>query len=506
MNVGMLALVGSLAAGQPGPLPNAAGQPGKLPTVGQPVPAGPAAPMPGPHFPLPAPVLPAKVIAPPGVRVAAYPGSPIARMYDTPAVLAFRPGYTYRLELANLPNRPGAALYPEVDVYGTLVPRPGMKYMDYSVPLTFSPSDIERALAGTVITKVVYLEDPGKAFPVDVLTDSPIEFPNTSEAEAIKTALANGRVVAIMRLGSKQPDPRWLAYTAIDGTILLPGEKYLKAPLAPPTHPHYACPLFDPLLGPRVSNAECIRDGGDRGDYLGIGRFGKVGGLDPTDVGVEYTMKGQRRVTTSNVVCICSPRFMIQRSELTPGGVYVPVAVSPLSAPSGPAGVHEVRGPMAQVGREKPVGVEGKVRTMGYVGRVGTAFFIGTQQPSVVGVVERLSVVGVVVEPEELTAYPNLCPLTVTKEVDPKGPVAAGEVVTITIRYANTGNKAISDIVVNDSLSGRLEYVPGSQQTDRAANFSAAPNEAGSVLLRWEIPGTILPGQKGVVKFRAKVR
>ncbi len=62
-----------------------------------------------------------------------------------------------------------------------------------------------------------------------------------------------------------------------------------------------------------------------------------------------------------------------------------------------------------------------------------------------------------------------------TKIVDPPGPKQPGDVVTITIRYANTGAKAISDIVVSDSLSGRLEYVPGSAETDRPAQLHEPP-------------------------------
>ena len=77
---------------------------------------------------------------------------------------------------------------------------------------------------------------------------------------------------------------------------------------------------------------------------------------------------------------------------------------------------------------------------------------------------------------------------------------------TFTIRYLNTGNRPISEVVVSDSLSGRLEYVAGSNQSDRAANFSASANEAGSMIVRWELPGAILPGQGGVVKFKAKAR
>ena len=65
---------------------------------------------------------------------------------------------------------------------------------------------------------------------------------------------------------------------------------------------------------------------------------------------------------------------------------------------------------------------------------------------------------------------------------------------------------AASDLVVSDSLSGRLEYVAGSAQSDRPSNFTVAENEVGSVLLRWELPGTLLPGQAGTIKFKARVR
>ena len=506
MNVGVFVLLTPLVAGGPNTL-----GPAPAPGMGMPYP-GPAAPMmaqfpqPGMGLPVPAPVLPAKVIAPKGVRVTAYPGSPLARMYDTPAVLSFRPGYVYRVELSNLPLLPGRVLYPEIEVRGTIVPRPGMKYTDYPAAIPFSQADIEKAVGGAVVTKVVYLEDPDKAIPADVSPDAPVEFPNATEAAAIKSALESGRLIAIVRLGDRPPPADWLRFSAIDGTILLPGERYLKSPLIPPTIPYYACPLYDPLLGPKGPKEECFVDGGDRGNRLGIGPGGRLGGLDPTDVGVEYTIAGRRRVTTSNVVCLCAPRFMIQRADLTPGGFNVPVVIASHVGATGLLAFKDRSAPMSEVGREKPTGFDGRQRPMAYVGKVGTAFFVGTNRPVVHAQVEGIQIAAALVEPEQLTAYPTLRPLTVSKSIDPNGPVPIGEVVTVTIKYSNTGNRTLTDLVVSDSLSGRLEYVAGSQESDRAANFSAVANEAGSVVVRWELPGALLPGQTGTVRFRAKVR
>ena len=459
-----------------------------------------------PAVAVPAPLLAARVIAPKGVRVTAYPGSTLAKSFNAPTLLGMRPGYTYRFELSELPNHPGRTLYPEVEIRGTLVPRPGMKYMDWPAPLLVTANDIERVLLGAVITKVIYLEDPEKAIPAEFGLNSPIELPADTEQQAIKDAIANGRVVAILRIGNRPPDAEWLKLTAIDGTILLPGEAHLKSPQVPPTLPYYAVKLFDPLLGPKAAREECFVDGGDKGDPLGIGPNGKLGGLNPTDVGAEYTVGSKRKVATSNVVCLCVPRFVIQRAEIAVEMFDMQIGMKGLSGTHTAQGIRERAAAMAEIGREKPVGAMVTQRPRAYVGPVGTSFFIGSSRPTIFGQVDGVAVKGAVVEPEVLTAYPGAAPLTVTKSVDANGPLEAGGIVTFTIRYSNTGNKAITDLVLNDSLSGRLEYVPGSNQSDRAANFSETANEVGSSVVKWELPGTLLPGQSGTVKFKAKVR
>jgi uncharacterized repeat protein (TIGR01451 family) len=515
MKARTLTLLGALVVGQS----VAPAQPGPLPVPAQ----GPPASVAGfsalmPHWdhgalmhhddwvPTAAPLAAAKFITPKGVRVTAYPGTSFSRVYDASAVVGLRPGYVYRFELTNLPYAPGKSIFPEVEVRGTLVPRPGMKYMNYPLPITLSDSDIEKVLKGVVITKVIYLEDPDKALPAQVDRDSPVEMPDGTDGEAIKSALANGRLMAIVRVGNLKLTPEQLRLYAVSGTILLPGETALRAPVAAPVFPYYACPMYDPILGPKGAKEECFLDGGDREDPLGIGRNDRLGGLNPTDVGVEYTVGGQRRVTTSNVVCICSPRFMIRRVEVIPSGLkvaQVPVANGNVLTPGL---LKERRAPMVSIGVARPTEIEGSVRPAAYVGKVGLAFFLGSERPLVTGQVESIKVTGALVEPEQLTAFPTCTPLTVTKIVDPPGPKEPGDVVTITIRYANTGPRAVSDVVVSDSLSGRLEYVTGSAQSDRPANFTAAENEVGSVVVRWELPGTLLPGQSGTVRFKAKVR
>ena len=113
-----------------------------------------------------------------------------------------------------------------------------------------------------------------------------------------------------------------------------------------------------------------------------------------------------------------------------------------------------------------------------YIGKIGTSFYLGTVQARRHRPGRGRPRHGCLVEPEQLTAYPVICPLTVTKLIDPSGPRQSGDIVTITIRYANTGAKAISDLVVSDSLSGRLEYVAGSAR-DRPAGQLHVGRERG---------------------------
>jgi uncharacterized repeat protein (TIGR01451 family) len=479
------------------------GPPGAVAAVGANPMAGSA---PGITIPPPAPLVAGKFLLPQGVRVTALPGSELARMYDAPMVVGLRPGYVFRFELTGLPYHTRVSLYPEVELHGVLVPRPGMKYMDYPIPLYFTQADIDQALKGVLITKVIYLEDPEKALPVGFQPDYPVETPDGSEDEAKRNANEHGRLMAIVRLGDRKPPIQELQTVAIPGTLLLPGERYLKAPTLPPVFSYFSVPLYDPLLGSRIPKEECFPNGGDKKTILGIGPDGHLNGLNATDVSVEFTKDGKRRVATSNMAFICAPRFLIRRAEEVPNGLNTAQMIAANTGQMGSATMKDRVAPMTDIAREKANEYIGRVRPSAYVGKLGASFFIGTSKPMAIAQVEGVQVMGALVEPEQLTASPSLGPLTVTKIIDPPGPKQSGDIVTITIRYANTGLKPVSELVVSDSLSGRLEYIPGSAETDRAANFTAEENEAGSVVMRWELPGELFPGQAGTIKFKVKIR
>ncbi len=452
----------------------------------------------------PAPVLAMKAILPDGATITAQPGLPGARPFANGSVFGFRPGYFHKLKIDNIPDRPGESLYPSLEVRGSIVPRPGMRYMEYTAPLYFTKADFDRVFAGGVVTKVIYLEDPTKAIPTESKPNMPIEVETLTEGNALDEALSNGRVVAILRLGDRVPEAPELAAGSLEGTVLLPGESKLGLPAYPPPLPCSAVPLFDPLLGPKALTEECIVNGGDRKANLGVGPNGQVGGLDPTDVVAEYTFGNKRKVGTSNVVCICVPRFVTRRSD---------VVASAFRSAQGPGDATQVvtrsvfsqrAASEAYVAREKTLGIVGRERPSAAVALTMLHAFASRTRLEATFSVSGVRELATITEPDELTNFPG--ELTVTKSVDPAPPYKLGDEITVTIRYANNTRQPVKDLIISDSLSGRLEYIVESAAADRASNVTTSDNEAGSVAIRFELLGAIQPGTRGVVVFKARIR
>ena len=504
-----LSLLLPLAAGfHPGPAAAPAGcstcapQRPATPLTAQPWLQPPTFGQPCPPLGPPAAVLTTTILAPEGVKVTFSPGT-APRTFAAPATAGLRPGYFYRFALTDLPNHPGETLFPVLEVVGSLVPRPTMNPADYPTPVIIRQGDIEKALTGTLVTKVIYLEDPKAASPVEVKAGDPLEYSHDVESEALQAARDNGRVVAILRLGDRKPDAMDLAAGSVPGTVLYRGDARLAAPPVPPCLPWLPVAVYDPIHGPRPLTEECFTDGGDKGSRLGIGPGGRLGGLDPTDVAVEFTQGAARRVVTSNEVCICVPRFVARRVDLglgrleatTPTGIASQSVVQTSAKTATPA--------LAVTARDRLMSVAVRIALQEQVGRRWASEFNGLTQLQATGSVQGVATVASVVEVDELT---NANLFAVTKTIDPPGPHHVGQEVTVTIKYRNNTRTPVTDIVVSDSLSGRLEYVPGSAAADRPANVTSTANEVGSSVVRFELPGALAPGQGGEVKFRAKIR
>jgi uncharacterized repeat protein (TIGR01451 family) len=395
------------------------------------------------------------------------------------------------------------ALFPSMEVRGTLHLPPYLRPADYPAPIVLTEEDIALAQAGGLATKVIYLENPDLAQAVATRPDQPVEIRLQSGANPVEEARALGRPMLIVRLGARAFSPEEMAHLNVPGTMLLPGEQGLATPAAPPCIPWAGLTVYDPILGPRPPEEECLHDGGDIGVPAGLDLQGRLFGLDPSDTLAEYTdSHGRKHLAISNRLCICVPRYGIVNVPLVPAGYEAVLALARSEAVAQQAVLQAKQIGLEVRQHEQPVALRSRQRASSLEAEVGTlpvSQIVG--RAVVIGVLHEQTVVG--------TCVKQVClpdrPLVLCKTMD-KQAVQIGEIVTFTLKYTNTGAQPITGVVVSDSLTGRLEYVPGSSQSDREAIFTTQDNEAGSRILRWEVAGRLLPGESGAVRFQARVR
>lgn len=448
------------------------------------------------------PLLYVRFLTPPGSSVAFYPGTSDQKIFEAPVTVGLRPGYCFRVQIKDLPERPTMGLYPTLEVRGALKDAPNFNCAQFPAPVVIDDTDLKLISQGAYVVKVVYLEHPDQAFPVATQKDQPIQLEVRPGEDPLQEARLRGRPLLIVRFGERAPTSDELLHATVPNTILLPNETGLAQPPRPPSSPALCFPVTDPLHGRNCPEEERICDGGDRPPGAAFGPEGKLTNVDPQDAVAEYvTSKGDRKIAVSNKVCICVPRFAVVRGLLLPNNYEGAVGLR-LAELTVPQQVFRVKQPpYEQLQVDQLRGMRGRIRASENVNTQGlldisqlvyTALAIGkTQDREIVGVCKECP--------------PPDCPLVLQKWVD-KGCAQIGEIVTFTLRYTNPGGQPIENVAVVDSLTARLEYVPGSAKSDRPAMFTTQPNEAGSLKLRWEISGKLPPGQSGTLSFQARIR
>jgi uncharacterized repeat protein (TIGR01451 family) len=513
----------------------------------------------------PAPLLYVRMVGPQGMRVTFYQGAS-ARELAAPVTVGLRPGYLYRIKIAGLPERPNTEFFPTLAVVGSLALPHGVSPGDHSAPVVLSDFDVERVMAGSLVTKVVFLENPDKAEKAAQEKDRPFEIDLLPGRDPFELARSLGRPMVAFRMGTRSLTAEEIARQSVPGTVLLPGDTRLAPAAYPPCLPWACQALIDPIAGPKLPEEECLKDGGDIGQPAGLDSNGRLRGLDPSDTVAEFAdSSGKRHVVPSNRVCLCVPRFAVARSEQplnqfeisrsasgqqsTLGQVQVEARVPSLTAQQneqlkGATGRSRPSGAVATTALDRIVRLEvlhayememGLAKVLDTTAAVkltetqrvrlrkqlalaqelsqeaGARGVENTMGPAVAGRVEGLDVIRAIAETRDMTCVCNEIPhapdkpLTLCKWTDAQA-AKIGDVVTFYLKYTNHGARPITDIAVSDSLTTRLAYIPGSARSDHSAVFTTQENEAGSVILRWEIGGKLLPGQSGVVSFQARVR
>jgi hypothetical protein len=113
-------------------------------------------------------------------------------------------GSVYRFQVTRIPLMEGAELYPTLEVIDRTYPPPGLATR-YPIVINLDQEDLESALAGKMVTRVIYLEDPQTAVPMQQtpITNRPVDIAENQDALEVADRL--GRPVAIVRIGSLAP-------------------------------------------------------------------------------------------------------------------------------------------------------------------------------------------------------------------------------------------------------------------------------------------------------------
>jgi uncharacterized repeat protein (TIGR01451 family) len=324
---------------------------------------------------------------------------------------------------------------------------------------------------------------------------------------------------------------------------------------APPPLPYCVTgPWRPPGIGGKWPAEEYLCDGGDHDPAAHVGPDWEIEGLDTEDTIAHYdTLSGETKVQPSNCVCLYAPRFgavrkiispVLNRQVDIPGGIEQPVAAVrfaerlqptttlqniPLQVGIGrrqprgmvasawadvgltvltPEAFQDSLAPYANLSiirhglyrqSEKALLAKGMDAAIVWTLVQGVEVLIGGQAANEVVGDRRAEAVYTI---KEIPGCPMLRVIKVAST-----PVAnPGDQVDFTIRFDNVGAEPVGNVTIVDNLTTRLEYVPDSAQASVEASFSTQANQAGSLILRWEIAQPLEPGQGGIVHFTCRVR
>lgn len=119
-------------------------------------------------------------------------------------------GPVYRCKVINIPRLAGVEIYPTIEVIDRLYPPPGQA-VRYPIPIELQQDELEAAAAGQFVTRVIYLEQPDLALPVQDRKGAQRVFEVNPIDDPLEVADRLGRPMAILRMGSRIPDENDLA-------------------------------------------------------------------------------------------------------------------------------------------------------------------------------------------------------------------------------------------------------------------------------------------------------
>jgi hypothetical protein len=166
---------------------------------------------------------PVEIKAPPGVSISLAVENQFGPPQAAPRRVGLLIGSVYRFRVTNIPipQAEGMEIFPTIEIIDRTY-APVDQQVRFAIPVEIVQQDMDLALQGKFVTRVIYLEDPRNPVPVRGINgQSWFEVAPGRDPLAVADEL--GRPVAILRMGGRVPNqgpdpnfyfgsPPWVAY------------------------------------------------------------------------------------------------------------------------------------------------------------------------------------------------------------------------------------------------------------------------------------------------------
>lgn len=147
---------------------------------------------------------PVQVTAPDGALISLAADGGFTDDQAGTALASMLIGPVYRLRVANIRFHEGAEVYPTIEVIDRLYPPPGQATR-FPIPIELTQEELEMAIDGRYVVRVIYVEEPRTAPPVREAAGQQRYFEIAPNQDPLEVADRLGRPVAILRMGSRVP-------------------------------------------------------------------------------------------------------------------------------------------------------------------------------------------------------------------------------------------------------------------------------------------------------------
>lgn len=154
--------------------------------------------------PLPGYFQPVEIQVPEGASVSLAVNGQFDQPQPGSALAGMLIGEVYQFKVTGIPRRPGFEVFPTIEVINRLYPPRGLKD-HFPIPVEVTAEELEMALSGRFVTRVIYLEDPYNAMPLPQQDGRTFYYEVRPGEDPLKAADRLGRPMAILRMGSRVP-------------------------------------------------------------------------------------------------------------------------------------------------------------------------------------------------------------------------------------------------------------------------------------------------------------